>query len=76
MAPDVSVTPVELSLQLRPEEGVFVDNVNCPLNPFWLAIEIDDVAEDPWSAEIDVGLAETVKSGEAGAAFTTKDPCM
>jgi len=71
VAPEISVTPVGLNFQLRPEDGVFVDRVNAPLKPFWLAIEIDDVAEPPWEGEIDVGFAETVKSGGAGAAELT-----
>jgi hypothetical protein len=69
--PEVSVTPVGFAFQLSPEDGVFVDRVNDPLKPFWLAIEIDDVAEPPWGAETDVGFAETVKSGAAGAAELT-----
>jgi hypothetical protein len=63
VAPEVNVTPVGFRLQLRPEDGAFVDKVNAPLKPYWLVIEIDDVADDPGWMVRELWLADMLKSG-------------
>ena len=75
-APEVSVTPVGLIFQLRPEDGVFVDKVTVPLKPFRLVSVIVEMAELPCWTFILVGLDEIEKSGVGGGELTMNCPVI
>jgi len=66
--PEVKETVVGFRVAVKPA-GAFADNPTLPENPLRLLTVIVDVAEWSWERVIDVGFAETVKSG--GEAPTT-----
>src|SRR5437773_2816685 len=66
--PEVKETVVGFRVAVKPA-GAFADNPTLPENPLRLLTVIVDVAEWSWERVIDVGFAETVKSG--GEAQTT-----
>ena len=62
--PEVKDTVVGLKVVVKPAETL-ADNPTFPENPLRLLTVIVEVAVWPWERVIDVGFAETVKSGEA-----------